>query len=539
MPFSTGSNSGAADVSAAVQAELNAGRDVWISDNYTWRFDNFVTVPAGQKLFGPGKIVLQAGTSAGITLQNGARLLGVTIAASGTGYTGSCVNLPAGTSGQVVDGCEIVTTGASTTAIQCLSDVATQTFVSDATIRGNVIKAAANANHQVMLRGALRVRVDGNTVDGGGWGIYGHNFRRCSIVNNTARNQTFVGIGSLSQRKFNPYVNIGNVISGNNVYNAGEESISLDCTANVPADWNENGALPVGTVSSATDISTSQTRITLQETVSVSGVEPASTTTNWANGFMAIVLSGMHAGTCALIEECTATTITVSRSAGFDATGLASGTKILITLPYIGNIISNNTVNSTILGCWGIRLYGSAWHNIITDNTVQTYRPPVSVTSLVDAVLGTTGSWRPTSWSGFNTIASNFAYQHRDASEANYGPIYSEIFGTLNIPAGEIPWESVAYLPKQWNHMRQVVSGNHVPGTTRAFFQGNRAIINDNVFAGSNGIRVNNSTQNRLALNVNATTNNVGIRESEGTGGSHRVLVNATRGIVTGNDYGT
>jgi len=490
---------------------------VYLPPGFIWLVSN-LTIPPGRMLYGPGSVKVAAGADFGVALGSGSVLDGPTVFESAGGFTGHAVRISAGSAFARVENATVRISGSSSIGVS-IEAGATDPYVS----RTKVFRTAGTPYAGILLRGTIRASVVGCMVDGPTYGVFGFGYRDSIIANNKCTNNV-IGIGALSQRAQHPTICSGNTITGNAVYNASEESISLDSTGNEPAQWPENGTLPVATVASAADTSGARCTITISETTGAS---------NWCNGYMLIVLSGSAAGTCAEIEASTSNTIGVSRSGGFDAAMITAGTKLQITLPFINNSITGNTVQSATDSSWGIRLYGACWHNVVANNTVTTMLPPLSCNSVVDDTLGSSGAWKAASWSGFNSFVGNTIRQHKANTASTYGPIWSDVYGLGT------PWVNVSYLAKAYAHFRNVFRGNHIAGGARPFFRGAGTIIEDNILAGSNGIYTNNAINSRLFGNINSPSNNVGVYYEEGTTGTNILDPNAVANLVKSASVGT
>jgi hypothetical protein len=468
---------GLSDATAGLAEQLRKS-NVTIPAGHVYRV-SALNVPRGRTIAGPGTLLIADRAERGVRLDSGATLTGVSVR-GGPGFAGSgvAIELTERGAGCRVEACDIALEGAG---LHCIY---AERGGTDHVVRGNTIVARA-ASYGVLQISGRRALVEGNTVKGPNSGLYAFHLADSLIRDNTTRGG-IVGIGILMRRDLAPSLTTGNVILGNTVLDAREESISLDCTGDQPNGWAENPNCPIATVRRASSPNVRQHAIDIAEPVPY----------GWAErDWYVIVLSGAAAGQVAAVEGSPRQGLVVSRAGGDFADLLKPGDKLLISRPFLGNRIVGNTVAPGPTG-WGIRLYGSAWHNVVTGNTVTAITPCISVSSIVGP-LGVPGRFGAQCWSGFNRVVENTVIQPKGAGSAKWAPIFDEIYGDGR-------WQDTPHVPAAYRHHRNVYRGNVIESGRGILIQGTSATVDGNRLAGGAGIELLGAIDARIGRNVNA-----------------------------------
>ncbi len=378
---------GVSDSTAAFNAAFVATSRVLVPAGF-YRLNGTVTMTAGSQLIGEGNPSVETRLSPGITMASNCVVRGIKFDLN----TNLIQNVrvlyfpfPAVPSHCIIDRCDFQF-GTGDSAIYAENGT-NDNIVRDCTF--------GHGSNGILINGGSR------------WLISGNEFYACSrpiqysggnynVITGNRTNGGTIGIIflSLATNGVNN-VTIGNIIADNQIVGCTEEGISLDCRGNTSTQWPENKTNPLVTFASGASGSPSQFLVTISETGQV---------LNWATGYYAIPLSGNNTGAVYYISASNDGIIGLERSNG-DGGAWTVGDKLLITLPFLQNVITGNTC----VGCGtaGISLWGSSWYNVISDNTLTLNKYYGVQLASVVAGLGSPGAWGVQAWSGGNIIDHN------------------------------------------------------------------------------------------------------------------------------------
>lgn len=172
---------------------------------------------------------------------------------------------------------------------------------------------------------------------------------------------------------------IGNEISGNHVHGVAEEAIGLDTNGDNSADAAENQVLALTTVHALVKDG-EQVVLTLANATLRAGVAAPH---DWWSDCYVNVLSGAAVGATAKIIAGTSSALVNTaqlRIAGAQALKLAAGDLLHISYGISFNKIIDNTIEQSMTG---VSLWGSAWHNTVSGNTIKAISRGIVVASVV------------------------------------------------------------------------------------------------------------------------------------------------------------
>lgn len=214
----------------------------------------------------------------------------------------------------------------------------------------------------------------------------------------------FLSLGFLGTRRGAHH----NRIIGNHISGVTEEGIGFDAAGNNAYNCPENFVLAVATVQSiATD--GENAIITIQEPTLQGG---SAAPNDWADQFFVVVMTGEATGYTAKVISATSSgdtntaTIRVNLNAGLPP--VVQGDKLLITLGFMFNEISGNTVTQTTTG---ISLYGSQWHNRVEGNVVRAITNGIMAGSIVSVLVpGAQANGQPAEGAGVQAYSGCCAF---------------------------------------------------------------------------------------------------------------------------------
>jgi parallel beta-helix repeat protein len=455
---------GVADSSDAFTRAYAASSTVLIPRG-TYKIAAGTTAPANEFITGEDGATILVYTQLPLTLANGCHVYNVAFDTSNNSQTAArMIEIPAGqVNGCVVERCKFVGNTGSTGVY-----AENQNFE-------NTVRACefTTGSQGIFLNGTLRSRLQGNRFLNISHAIEICGGSECELSHNVCLNGVtgilFISLRTNGDRN----KTFGNSVTGNLIYNTSEEGISFDCRGNSQALWPENGTNPIVTFASISHNSGSQDAMLIAETGQA---------TDWATTYYAIPLSGNNVGHHFYISGSGNGFIDTERSNG-DGAAWTVGDKLLITMPFMGNVVANNTC--TACGTAGITFWGTAWWNVIDTNTIQLGKQyGIELASPV-AALGSSGNWGLQAWSGFNSITNNtiqMVQQNSVITDPLHYPIYCGVnqFGT--------PIAGIVYMPGNR------IEKNHINSSRYSYVnQAYRTRILDNEIAPGGSFTINNT----------------------------------------------
>jgi len=328
-----------------------------------YKFNSYITVPEGVSIIGAGGSTFNGR----FRLSNYSKMINMNFPISDRRIILGEIGYSSG----YITGAEVrdCTFGKSTWSSiigyrvnDCIFDG--NTFNNVQYINGN--KAGSN----LQILGGKRNKITNNTTYGGFTGII---FKYSVLANGG-------GYKSLIE---------DNIIMYNTVKDPLEEGISFDVTGDDPA---QVASLEYDTISSA-----------YGSQVTLSNANWAPTGNPSYIGYDLVFLTGTLAGQTRRIIAQSSATFTLDAS----ITGASAGDKIVIGATFKGNLISHNKVIGG--GDGAILLYGMAFRNTITNNTVTGVGSSISIRSLDNLVRSkdsVTGTWGRAPC-GYNLVKDN------------------------------------------------------------------------------------------------------------------------------------
>jgi hypothetical protein len=329
--------------------------------------------------------------------------------------------------------------------------------------------------------------VTDNTIDGADYAIHFFGGSKNTVCSNVVRSCR-VGIVFQSARDNSDLVRSrihGNLILGNVVRDITEEGISLD-SSNSARSWPEHPVVQIVTYNTSMTQGNNM-KVLVQDT----GQSP-----DWATNYFMVFLTGASRGHAGEIVASGSDWLSVRRSEGDFWTEAADGDKMLITLGHFRNIIANNSVSTC--GTCHIVLWGSAWFNIISGNTIEVvyngFRQGAGI--YVCSVVNPSGTGPGAGmrcYSGFDVIENNTAYFTGAGDEfgSTGAPI---IVSTVKYTYADIPETDLT--PCCVVRGNVVMGGRGIYGSSAANLQ-----LDHNLLSGSGKIILESCTDPALAGN--------------------------------------